>query len=71
MKIDSINWKILDCLQNNARQTNTHIANVVGISSPAVAERIKKMEDAGIILSFRAKDISFCRRISAKGFGNR
>lgn len=55
MKVDNINWKILECLQNNARQTNTHIAHVVGISSPAVAERIKKMEDAGIILSFRAK----------------
>jgi len=49
MLIDSLNWKILNCLQKNARQTNTNIGRTVGISSPAVSERIKKMEDAGII----------------------
>ena len=49
MLIDSLNWKILNCLQKNARQTNTKIGRTVGISSPAVSERIKKMEDAGII----------------------
>jgi len=55
MKIDSINWKILDCLQQNARQSNTDIARQVGVSSPAVAERIRKLEDAGIIEGFHAK----------------
>lgn len=52
MKVDSINWKILECLQENARQSNTQISKNVGISSPAVAERIKKMEDAGIIKNY-------------------
>ncbi len=55
MKIDTISWKILDCLQQNARQSNTEIARRVGITSPAVAERIKKMEDAGIIEGYHAK----------------
>jgi Lrp/AsnC family leucine-responsive transcriptional regulator len=49
MLIDSLNWKILNCLQKNARQSNAEIGRTVGISSPAVSERIKKMEDAGII----------------------
>lgn len=49
MNIDSLNWKILKCLQKNARQSNAQIGRIVGISSPAVSERIKKMEDAGII----------------------
>lgn len=49
MKIDSLNWKILKCLQHNARQSNAEIGRQVGISSPAVSERIKKMEDAGVI----------------------
>ena len=49
MSIDSLNWKILKCLQHNARLTNAEIGRQVGISSPAVSERIKKMEDAGII----------------------
>ncbi len=49
MAIDSLSWKILNCLQKNARQPNTEIGRQVGISSPAVSERIKKMEDTGII----------------------
>lgn len=54
MSIDSLNWKILRCLQNSARQSNAEIGRQVGISSPAVSERIKKMEDAGIIQGYHA-----------------
>ena len=52
MVLDELNWKILKCLQENARQSNSEIGRQVGITSPAVSERIKKMEDAGIILSY-------------------
>ncbi len=52
MLIDALHWKILKCLQKNARQSNTEIGRQVGISSPAVSERIKKLEDAGIIESY-------------------
>jgi Lrp/AsnC family leucine-responsive transcriptional regulator len=55
MKVDALNYKILNCLQTNSRQTNTEIAKFVGLSSPAVAERIRKMEDAGIIEGYHAK----------------
>ena len=52
MSIDSLNWKILKCLQQNARLSNAEIGRQVGISSPAVSERIKKMEDLGIIQDY-------------------
>ncbi|APX99657.1 Lrp/AsnC family leucine-responsive transcriptional regulator [Lacinutrix venerupis] len=52
MTIDNLNWKILNCLQKQARQSNAEIGRQVGISSPAVSERIKKMEDAGVIESY-------------------
>src|SRR5690606_30841553 len=52
--MDSLNWKILNSLQRKARQSNTEIGRQVGISSPAVSERIKKMEDAGIIEGYHA-----------------
>jgi len=55
MSLDNINWKILKCLQQNARQSNTEIGKQVGMSSPAVAERIRKMEDSGIIESYNTK----------------
>jgi Lrp/AsnC family transcriptional regulator, leucine-responsive regulatory protein len=54
MVLDDLNWKILKCLQENARQSNSEIGRQVGITSPAVSERIKKMEDAGIIQSYDA-----------------
>ena len=52
--IDELNLKILKCLQENARQSNAEIGRQVGITSPAVSERIKKMEDMGIITGFKA-----------------
>lgn len=53
MNIDSLNSNILKCLQKNARQSNAEIGRQVGISSPAVAERIRKMEDAGLIYGYK------------------
>ena len=55
MKLDDTNWKILKALQKNARQSNTEIAKIVGITSPAVAERIRKMEDLGVIQGYYTK----------------
>ena len=55
MKLDTIHSNILNLLQKNARISNTEIARQVGISSPAVAERIKKMEDLGIISDYLTK----------------
>ncbi len=52
MSIDRLNWKILKCLQENSRMSNVAIGRRVGISSPAVSERIKKMEDAEIIQGY-------------------
>ena len=53
MSVDLLNWKILECLQQNARQSNAEIGRKVGISSPAVSERIRKMEDLGIITGYK------------------
>tara|TARA_B100000886_G_scaffold184866_1_gene126848 strand:- start:97 stop:543 length:447 start_codon:yes stop_codon:yes gene_type:complete len=55
MKLDNIHAKILNALQSNARISNTQIAASVGISSAAVAERIKKMEDCSVISGYHAK----------------
>lgn len=53
MIVDALNAKILKCLQENARLSNAEIGRQVGISSPAVSERIKKMEDMGIIEGYK------------------
>ena len=53
MFLDPINKAILKLLQDDAKQSNTAIARKVGISSPAVSERIKKLEDMGVIKGYK------------------
>ena len=55
MKIDSLNWEILNYLQADARASLASIGREVGLTPPAVAERVKKMEDAGIIEGYFAQ----------------
>src|SRR5690606_27971260 len=52
MPLDKLNWKILEALQKNSRRSFTEIGKKVGLTSPAVAERVKKMEDKGIIKGY-------------------
>lgn len=50
--MDELNWKILECLQNDARTSYARIGRDVGLTSPAVAERVGKMQDNGLIERF-------------------
>lgn len=50
--MDELNWKILECLQNDARTSYARIGREVGLTSPAVAERVGKMQDNGLIERF-------------------
>lgn len=54
VKIDDLNWRILKHLQGNARESFAHIGRKVGLTPPAVAERVKKMEDLGLLKGYRA-----------------
>ncbi len=55
MPIDQINWKILQALQQNARMSFSEIGRKIGLTSPAVAVRVKKMEDKGIIKGYNVR----------------
>ncbi len=52
IKVDSVNWEILKHLQINARISMAALSKKVGLTAPAVVERIKKMEDIGIIRGY-------------------
>jgi len=54
-KIDDLNWHILRLLQENSRLSLSNIGREVGLTPPAVAERVKKMEDLGILEGFKSK----------------
>ena len=52
LKIDELSLKILAVLQENSRMSFSEVGRIVGLSSPAVAERVKKMENSGVIKRF-------------------
>lgn len=54
IKIDTINKKILEILQQNATITNTELSNLVGLSPATTLERVRKLEKAGIINKYVA-----------------
>lgn len=53
--LDDIGWHLLEELQEDARMTYAELGRRVGLSTPAVMERVRKMEDAGIITGYRAE----------------
>ena len=53
--MDSAGWHLLEALQQDARLSYTELGQRVGLSAPAVAERVRRMEDAGIISGYHAE----------------
>lgn len=50
--MDSIDIMIINALEQNSRATASQISKEVNMSVPAVAERIRKLEESGIIEQF-------------------
>lgn len=53
--MDTIDWQLLDALQIDGRATLTALAKQVGLSVPAVTERVRKLEDEGVIAGVVAR----------------
>ncbi len=53
--IDAIDKDILNIIQNDARISNAEIARQVGLAASAVLERIRKLEERGVIKGFETK----------------
>lgn len=54
-RLDTIDRKILDILQVDGRITNAQLSKDIGLSPAPTLERVKKLENAGIIKSYHAK----------------
>ena len=52
--LDDVGCKLLGELQQDARLSFTELGRRVGLSLPAVAERVRRMEEAGLITGYRA-----------------
>lgn len=49
MNFDAIDKKLLELLQKDSKQTNKELSNKLNLSITAIYERIKKLENQGVI----------------------
>ena len=54
-KLDKTDLKILKLLQENSKITNLDLSKKIGLSPAPTLERVKKLEQSGVILSYHAK----------------
>jgi Lrp/AsnC family leucine-responsive transcriptional regulator len=53
VELDATDWRILDELQDDARLSHAALARRVHLTPPAVAARIRKLEDLDVIRGYR------------------
>jgi Lrp/AsnC family transcriptional regulator, leucine-responsive regulatory protein len=53
--IDEIDWQILSILQGEARISFKELGQRIGLTGTAIAERVRKLEDEGIIEGYSVK----------------
>ena len=51
--LDDTGWRILEELQGDARLSYKELGRRVNLSTPAVIERVRRMEEAGILEGYR------------------
>jgi Lrp/AsnC family transcriptional regulator, leucine-responsive regulatory protein len=53
--LDAIDYKLCELLQTRGRASQLELAQAVNLSQPAVAERIRKLEEQGVITGYAAQ----------------
>ncbi|HVD02179.1 MAG TPA: Lrp/AsnC family transcriptional regulator [Candidatus Dormibacteraeota bacterium] len=54
-QLDPVDWKLLELLQEDARLTFAELGRRVLLSAPAVAERVRRLEQAGVLTGYHAE----------------
>ncbi|MFN0156682.1 MAG: Lrp/AsnC family transcriptional regulator [Bacteroidota bacterium] len=55
MMLDEIDVKLLDILQKRGRTKRNDLAEAAGLSLPSISERLRKLEESGVIAGYHAK----------------
>ena len=75
--LDKLDWKIIVALQEDARLSMAALGREIGLSAPATAERVRRLEEWKVIRAYRAEieldkvglEIQALVRINASGRG--
>lgn len=54
MEINAVDLKVLSRLEQRGRMTWSDLAGQLGLSPPAIADRVRRLEDHGVIVGYRA-----------------
>lgn len=52
--MDATDHRIIDILQKDGRVSMKDLGKIVGLTSPAVSERVKRLEESGVIEGYKA-----------------
>lgn len=52
--IDETGWRMIDALQRDGRMAFSELGRRLNLSPPAVADRVKKLQDLGVFRAFKA-----------------
>ena len=53
-ELDSVDFRLLEVLQDDCRTSLARLGEIVGLSAPSVLERVKKLEAGGVIAGYHA-----------------
>lgn len=53
--LDDVDWRLLDLLQADGRLSFKELGRRINLSAPAVAERVRRLEETGVITGYRAQ----------------
>jgi Lrp/AsnC family leucine-responsive transcriptional regulator len=53
-KLDAVDWRLLELLQEDARLGYAELGRRVSLSAPAVAERVRRLEEEGVLTGYHA-----------------
>jgi Lrp/AsnC family leucine-responsive transcriptional regulator len=68
MEFDSVDRSILAILLSDGRASHASIAKRVGLSAPAVGERVRKLEQSGVIVGYHAEVDPYALGLSIAAF---
>jgi Lrp/AsnC family leucine-responsive transcriptional regulator len=53
--LDDLDWRLLESLQQDGRASYADLGRLVGLSPSAVTERVRRLEDSGVITGYRCE----------------